>query len=239
MGSSRVREFSGSREELAMVVRHLIISQAHERERIARQLQESVGSPLAALKYRLEHGEASAQHWGLTNPQDLLRQAIVALQDALRDVHAIAMNVHPFSLNDLGVVSAVSWFCRNFAENHPSIEVHEAMVLRNSAIPQRLRAVVFRSVQDYLNGVASEPHPHCVELSLSQVAANLVLEIADADLSSEASAAVMRSPEQRLLILRTYAEVTGGDFSVVVGPSGAGTFARIQWALNAEEAIGS
>jgi signal transduction histidine kinase len=229
-----------SRNELEILSRQQIAAQENERKRIARELHDSVGQQLSAIKYSLERIEL-AQHARASESQlQLLRRAITGLQDVLEELRGIAMNLRPAVLDDLGAASAVSWFCREFAQSYPTLQLHEAVSVSDADVPERLGIAVFRSVQELLNNVAKHAQAHRVMVSLARMVDRLVLEVNDdgVGLGSVTPPTALRSG-RGIHNLRERAAMTGGQFTLSSGESGTGSHARIEWRLAAGESLRS
>jgi len=227
-----------SRNELAILSRQQIAAQENERKRIARELHDSVGQQLSAIKYSLERIEPSLQSRVPEAQLQLLRRAVTGLQDVLEELRGIAMNLRPPVLDDLGAASAVSWFCREFAQSYPALQLQESVSVSDADVPERLGIAVFRSVQELLNNVAKHAQAQRVMVSLSRRLDRLVLEVNDdgVGLGSTAQPAALRSG-RGIPNLRERAEMTGGQFTLASGESGSGSHARIEWRLAAAEAL--
>lgn len=219
-----------SRNELATLSRQLITAQEMERTRIARELHDSVGQQLGAIKYSLERVELSQQ--GTQAARPILQRAIGALQDAMEELRDIAMDLRPPVLDDLGAVSAVSWFCRQFALSYPTFHLSEHLSVVDSDVPQRLVTAVFRSMQELLNNVAKHSQARKVAVFLSRVGDQLILEVTDDGIGITASVANAPAKSGRgIRNLRERAEMTGGQLSLLTGERGDGTRARVEWQL--------
>jgi signal transduction histidine kinase len=232
------RALRSSRNELAALSHQLISAQETERKRIARELHDSVGQKLGAMKYGLERGAAEAgQHPRRYDSQPMLQRAIVSLQEAMEEIRGIIINLRPPVLDDLGAASAVAWFCREFAQSYPDLALREAVAVADADIPQRLSTAIFRSLQELLNNVAKHAQARHVVVSLTRSAEQIVLEVADDGVGLEASAAA--TPARSGLgmrNLRERAEMTGGQMRLQAGAAGVGTRARIEWQLAPSEA---
>jgi signal transduction histidine kinase len=230
-----------SRNELASLSRQQIAAQENERKRIARELHDSVGQQLSAIKYGLERVELAQQARMPEAQLQLLRRAVTGLQDTLDELRSIAMNLRPAVLDDLGAASAVSWFCREFAQSYPTLQLHEAVLVRDADVPERLGTAVFRSVQELLNNVAKHAQAHQVKVSLSRRVDRLVLEVNDdgVGLGPGGASAPALSSGRGIHNLRERAEMTGGQFTLSAAESGTGSHARIEWRLAAAEALKS
>jgi signal transduction histidine kinase len=227
-----------SRNELAILSRQQIAAQENERKRIARELHDSVGQQLSAIKYGLERIELAQQTRIPESQRQVLRRSITGLQDVLEELRSIAMNLRPAMLDDLGAASAVSWFCREFAQSYPTLQLQEAVSVRDADVPERLGTAVFRSVQELLNNVAKHAQAHKVMVSLSRRVDRLVLEVDDDGIGLGPGGATARAfgSGRGIHNLRERAEMTGGQFTLSSAESGTGSHARIEWRLAADEA---
>ncbi len=128
----------------------------------------------------------------------------------MEEIRGIAMNLRPAVLDDLGAASAVSWFCREFAQSYPNLALREAVAVLDADIPERLATSVFRSLQELLNNVAKHAQARNVVVSLARTVDQLVLEVTDDGVGLEASVsnASMRSG-RGMRNLRERAEMTG------------------------------
>jgi signal transduction histidine kinase len=225
-----------SRNELAILSRQLINAQETERKRIARELHDSVGQQLSAIKYGLERAAELVHQARALDLRSTLQRSVLALQEAMEETRGIAMNLRPAVLDDLGAASAVSWFCREFSQSYPDLTLREVVSVTDADIPERLATSVFRSLQELLNNVAKHAKAKHVFVSLTRSADQLVLEVTDDGVGLEASvsSASMRSG-RGMRNLRERAEMTGGHMRLQAGPAGVGTQARIEWQLGAGE----
>jgi signal transduction histidine kinase len=222
--------------ELARLSEELITAQEHERRRIAIELHDSVGQSLTAVKYSLERAMTMRERPGTGDSQTVLALAIDGVQQAAESIRAIAMNLRPSVLDDMGAASAIAWFCRKFAEVYPTIRVKSGLSAADAAIPDRLGTTVFRSAQELLNNVAKHSGATEVSVDLRRDGALLWLEVRDDGIGFPDNLGDgTRTGGHGIRNLRERAEMTGGQFSI--GPaSPGGTVARISWRLMKAEA---
>ncbi|MGH8135365.1 MAG: histidine kinase, partial [Steroidobacteraceae bacterium] len=98
--------------ELAALSAGLMNAQEQERKRISRELHDSVGQSLNALKYGLERAAELERQGHRSGTLDMLQKSIATIQETMNDIRSIALDLRPSVLDDLGAASAVSWFCR-------------------------------------------------------------------------------------------------------------------------------
>lgn len=225
-----------SSNELALLSEQLMNAQENERKRIARELHDTVGQALSAIKYGLERAEVLVRQGRFDDSRPALERAVAGVQSTIDEIRSIAMNLRPSLLDDLGAVSAVTWFCREFIESYPFIELAARINLDDSDIPRRLSTAVFRSVQELLNNVARHAKAQQVRVTLEGQGNLLVLEVSDDGIGFDPGDAVVPLRHGHgIRNVRERAEMTGGRFTVAPPPSGSGTLARIEWVLGADE----
>src|SRR6202007_3486418 len=108
----------------------------------------------AAINYGRERCAELLQQGRQQDPQPILQRAVTSLQEAMEEIRAIAMNLRPAVLDDLGAASAVSWFCREFAQSYPGLTLREAVAVVDADVPARLSTAGVRSLPELLNTVA-------------------------------------------------------------------------------------
>ena len=225
-----------SSSELALLSEQLMNAQENERKRIARELHDTVGQALSAIKYGLERTEVLARQGRMNDPLPALQRAVAGVQAIIDEIRSIAMNLRPSMLDDLGAVSAVTWFCREFIDTYPFIELAARIDLDDGDIPQRLCTAVFRSVQELLNNVARHAQAHHARVTLDMQADLLVLEVSDDGTGFDPNDTVVSLRHGHgIRNVRERAEMTGGRFTLAPPAAGGGTVARIEWTLGADE----
>jgi signal transduction histidine kinase len=219
-----------SRNELMALSEQLIGAQEHERKRIAVELHDSVGQSLSAVKYTLERGVELLHKHKRGEAEPVFQLAVKRIQETAEGIRSIAMNLRPKLLDDLGAASAVQWFCRDFADIYPAIEVSAELTVRDGEVPDRLATVVYRCVQELMNNVAKHAGARHVVVKLAREDGALVLEVRDNGVGVEHASAASRRHGSGLRNLRERAQMTGGQFTVTGAP-GSGTLAQLTWPL--------
>lgn len=221
--------------ELAVLTEQLMNAQENERKRIACELHDTVGQALSAIKYGLERAEVLARQGRMNDPRPALERAIHSVQTVIDEIRSIAMNLRPSVLDDLGAASAVTWFCREFIETYPFIDLSARVDLDDGDIPPRLATAVFRSVQELLNNVARHAQAHHARVLLEARDEQLLLEVGDDGIGFDPGDTVVPLRHGHgIRNVRERAEMTGGRFTLAPAPGG-GTLARVEWTLAADE----
>src|SRR5678809_1252529 len=94
-----------------MFSRQLIEAQEDERRRISRELHDQIGQILTAVKMNLY---AMHQFCKTTEAGSYVRDNIEAVDEALRLVRDLSIELRPPLLDDLGLVTALRWYIDRF-----------------------------------------------------------------------------------------------------------------------------
>ena len=206
---------------------------AHEEERklIALELHDSIGQRLTAIKYRLE---GSIQELGRENVKvgmESLESIIPIVQESIEEVRTIQRNLRPSIVDDLGIVPTISWFCREFGTTYPGIRVEERIDIHEKDVPDSLKIIIFRIIQEALNNVAKHSRANLVRVSLTRADGKIELTINDNGVGFNVRRVHSRRKFGRslgLISMKERAELSNGAFSIRSG-RGEGTTLKASW----------
>jgi PAS domain S-box-containing protein len=212
-------ELALHRENLRSLASELALTEERERRRLAEFLHDEISQPLALAKIKL----ASLQG-NLSDPcliqqaeevQELLGQAIHLTRNLTSE---LSLPV----LHENGLVEAVEWLAEQFQEKY-GISV---CVNRNTepmdALPEGVRVLLFRSVNELLTNVGKHAQARRAEISFWQDNDYLYLEIADNGIGFDVSSFPTRGRGFGLFSVRERLRHLGGVLKVNSAP-GQGT----------------
>ena len=101
------------------------------------------------------------------------------LKQASEEVRTIVMNLRPSILDDLGIIATINWFCRQFMEIYNDIEIEKTIEIKEKQIPDHLKTIIYRVLQEAMNNIAKHSNAHRVELSLLQKGNQVQLIVKD------------------------------------------------------------
>jgi PAS domain S-box-containing protein len=145
--------------------RKIINVQEQERQRVARDLHDSVNQLLSTAKYRL--GSLASRQRGPNGIKDLQLVHSV-IEKALAEVRTISRNLRPSELDDLGLVAAMRSLIREFRER-TGINArfsHDPPECRVN-IPKEVELTIYRIAQEALNNVEKHSNASHLMASLS------------------------------------------------------------------------
>lgn len=151
----------------------ILTLQDDERRRIARELHDSLGQYLAALKMNLDllsplHGDQAER----------VAACIQLVEKCLTETRTISHLLHPPLLDEVGFGSAVQWYVEGFAQRS-GIKVTLDLPAQPSRLHRDLEIVLFRAVQEALTNVHRHSGGSEVDIQLRTDANHVRLQISD------------------------------------------------------------
>jgi signal transduction histidine kinase len=207
-------ELNESREELRLLASQLLRAQEDERKRIAREMHDSIGSSLSAVKFCLEN--AAAQLTG--NPE--VRESFItlsrAMDQAIDESRRIMTDLRPSLLDDFGIIATIGWFCRRFESIYTDITVEKDIRLEESQVPENLKIIIFRVIQEAMNNSAKHSRARKISLDLSLEDGCITLRVSDDGVGFDRAAVVSKGEGAKfgLTSMRERAELSGGEFEI-------------------------
>ncbi len=113
-----------SEKQLKHLSSQLLTAQENERRRISRELHDGVGQTLSALKFSLER-KLSEMKGGVPPPGITLEEILPMLQEGIAEVRRLSSDLRPSMLDDLGILSTIDWFCRQFQTIYTNIRIEK------------------------------------------------------------------------------------------------------------------
>jgi len=220
-----------SEKKLRYLSTELMTAQEKERKRIAGELHDSIAASLSAIKLSIEKIPGRMEQDERT--QGGLRDLISQVQQVIEETRRIMSDLRPSMLDDLGIVPAINWFCREFQKIYSSISIEKKIDIEENAVPDSLRTPIFRICQEALNNVAKHSKATFVNLSLQKFDKRIELSIQDNGKgfnSEENSGAEHSRKGLGLVSMRERAEFSGGSFSIE-STRGKGTVICVWWPL--------
>ncbi|HXJ15125.1 MAG TPA: PAS domain S-box protein, partial [Candidatus Limnocylindrales bacterium] len=140
-----------SEKSLRQLSFRLLQTQDEERRRVGRDLHDSVGQYLAALKMRLDSLQSSAKRNQRVKISALAECAQLAEQ-AITEVRTLSHLLFPPLLEELGLKSAIPWYLEGFA-TRSGIKTTVEIAPDFDRVAPELELAVFRVLQESLTNV--------------------------------------------------------------------------------------
>jgi PAS domain S-box-containing protein len=163
-------------DELRRLSVRLMTTQDQERRRIARDLHDGLGQELAVAKMVLD----KAAYQKSTQPAEpAWSQASSIIERAIQQVRTMSHLLHPPLLDEVGLLSALSWYVDGFRERSG---IETSLAVQPQDFPRltpEVETAVFRMVQEALTNVFRHSEAHKVWINLTQTDGVMVVAVRD------------------------------------------------------------
>lgn len=220
-----------SENQLKTLASQLLRAQEDERKRIARELHDSIGSSLSAVKFCIENAVQQIKT-GSGGPE-LLTHLSSVVEYSIEESRRIMTDLRPSILDDLGIIVTIGWFCRRYRSLYSDIYVEELVDVEEAEIPEPLKIIIFRIIQEAMNNAAKYSRASKITLSLTRDSGRINLRIEDDGVGFDLCAAVSRCDSTGglgLTSMKERTELSGGWFEIKTAP-GAGARIMASWEL--------
>ena len=228
MAEEALRE---SEKELRLLSGQLLTAQEQERGRIARELHDGIGQSLSAIKFRIEDALGQLSKDVAESSVNSLNSLIPLIQSTVEEVRRITMDLRPATLDDLGILATIAWFCREFQETYTNVRIQKEIGLGETDIPESLNTVIYRVLQEALNNVAKHSGADSVTIFLTKRNGTIELTIEDNGRGFVLKEALDIDGSKRgfgLGSMKERIELSGGSFSLE-SVRRQGTTIRASW----------
>jgi PAS domain S-box-containing protein len=221
-----------SEDQLRALSAKLLSAHEEERKLVAQDIHDSLGSSLAAVKFRLEE-KLDAMAGNRPSAGMPLEEIVSMVKETIKEARRISSNLRPSVLDTMGILPTIHWLCREFREAHRGLRLEESLDIDEAQIPESLKTSMFRILQEALHNVAKHGRADSVCLSLSKRKGGIQLSIEDNGEGFDLRDVIARPAPTKgmgLSNMRERAELSGGSFSIM-SSKGRGTTIRVSWPL--------
>ena len=205
-------------DQLRHLSHRILQAQEEERKRISRELHDEITQTLVGINVHLETLVRDAQ-----GHPDGFKQKIARTQrlveKSVHIVHQFARELRPTALDDLGLISTLHSFLKEFTKR-TGIRVGFKAFAAVDQLESASRIVLYRVVQSALTNVAQHAQASRVTVSLRELPGAVRLEIADNGKSFDVEPVMRVTRHKRLglISMRERLEMVGGSFAVKSAP---------------------
>lgn len=223
-----------AQDDLRRLWRQMIQGRDEERRRMARELHESAGQSLAALKMSLSRlHELLPKNKRLL--QTLWRSSVELADAAVREVRTVSYLMHPPLLDEAGLGPALRWYARGFTERSKvvvTVDIAEDF----GRASQEVETTVFRVVQEALTNVHRYLGSAMARIRVWRESGRLLAEVRDEGcgltLAAPTATGAHAPPGVGIAGMRERVQHLNGAFEMESMP-GRGTIVRVTLPLNA------
>jgi signal transduction histidine kinase len=159
-----VRVHQKTEEKLRELSLSVLRIQDEERRRVARDLHDTVGQTLTALKITLSTLENAAARYPQT--ADFFTELNGLADQALREIRTTSYLLHPPLLDESGFAAAAAWYVDGFNKRSP-IQVR-LQLPDGVRLPGSVEIVLFRVLQESLTNITKHAGSATVDVALQR-----------------------------------------------------------------------
>ena len=156
-----------------LIIRAIIDTQEKERQRLAKDLHDSLTQQLSAIKLYISSMADAVKN---KMQKEILVKSNDALTEVITDMRNICFNLMPKTLETFGLIKAVREFCNHFLY-HRKIQftVHEKT--RLPVFSSALAIDLYRVIQEFITNAIRHGHASkiCISFSYSKKILNVLL----------------------------------------------------------------
>lgn len=160
------------------------VLQAHEEERyrVSRDLHDVTSQKLTLLKINLESLRSELAFLCKPQPQltlleEMLEESMTLCQDTMRQVRALAHQLRPSILEDMGLNQALKSLCQEFSRNSSLMVVYSGVEIEH--LPHTAVTSLYRIVQEGLTNVFKHAQARQACVTLKKSNEGVYLQIQD------------------------------------------------------------
>jgi PAS domain S-box-containing protein len=172
-------EVRESEQRLRSLSSQLLTAQENERKQIARDLHDGIGQMLSAIKFKIEDTLQKKGKGRAKLMAEDIHTLIPMIRGSIEEVRKIQMDLRPSTLDDLGIVATIGWFCREFQKIYSTIHIEKQLDVQENEIAARLKTVAYRILQEAMNNIAKHSKANLIRLALRKNGREVELAIED------------------------------------------------------------
>ncbi|MBC8466333.1 MAG: GAF domain-containing protein [Deltaproteobacteria bacterium] len=222
-----------SENELRRLSSKLLTAHEEESKRIGQELHDGLAQTLSAVKIWVENAIIQLGQKDSVEATKSLESVVPLARGAVEEVRRISKNLRPSSLDDLGVLATISWSCQEFCTLYAGIEIEEQIEIEEDQVPESLKIVIYRVLQEALNNIAKHSGASLVRISLKATGGMIEMIIGDNGEGFEMGYILSDQRSDRGLGIASMKERTelSGGFFLIESRKGVGTTVRASWPL--------
>lgn len=214
----QIAERRRAEKELRRLSNRLVEVQESERRSIARELHDEIGQLLTGLKLVIE----MAPKVSANQLAGQYQQAQMLVNELMRRVRDLSLDLRPAMLDDLGLLHALLWHFEHYT-SQTAIRVSLAHTgIEGNRFRPEIETAAYRIVQEALTNVARYASVDEAKVSVSADVENLSLQIADKGKGFQVLAALEAGDSSGLAGMRERARLLGGKL-MIESLAGTGT----------------
>ena len=218
------KEVRTGREQLQSLSRRLVEMQEAERAHVARELHDETGQALSGMLLSLSLLEQEADQ--PKEVKERVGELLVLVDDMLENLHRLAMNLRPATLDHLGLLPALEQYIETFKEQYGIETQFEVVNLGSDRLPPEMETALYRIVQESLTNIVRHAQATRIDVLVAR-RDNQVVTIVEDNGGGFDPESAMQASRLGLLGMRERAEMLNGRL-VIESVPGSGTTVLVE-----------
>ena len=230
----RTAELAKANEALRHLSSRLLSTQEEERRRIAGEIHDTLGACLNAIRFKVEDSLQKKETAFEGKASESFTSVLPLVQEGIEECRRMQQDLRPSILDDLGLLATLPWFSRRFQTIYSTIRIEQEIDITEDELPDALKIVIYRVLQEAMNNIAKHSRAESVHLSLRKGNGRIELTIRDNGQGFDLEKIGSQESTKRglgLTSMRERVELSGGSFGVE-SAEGKGTVIRASWPLS-------
>ncbi|MBI5604223.1 MAG: HAMP domain-containing protein [Deltaproteobacteria bacterium] len=224
-----------SEEELRYLSSQILVAQEKERREIAEDLHDNTWQILNTIKIDVDQLLSPKTADDPMIARQTGKRIVSNIREAIERVRTMQGDLWPPVMGDIGLLATINWYGREFGNNHAGMTIEKQLDVMEEDVPERLKIVIYRVLQEALKNAAQHSGAGSVLLSLKKDRAGRIeFTVTDNGKGFDLEQILFRARSWAgfgLIGMKERVEHAGGIFDIRSG-EGIGTTIRASWPLN-------
>ena len=210
------KDISIQKKTQNIVLKAIIETEEKERIRFAKDIHDSIGQQLSAIKFYIGASAAAVED---PKQKSILLKANIALVDVQADMRNICFNIMPKSLEIFGLIRAVKELCsKGELLDHIKIAIKETGDFPRLPVQQEF--ALFRIIQEFINNALKHSHADTLKINFKSRKRSVIISLTDNGIGFDP--AKLRNTGMGLNNVRSRIRAYNGEVDIISQP-GKGT----------------
>lgn len=165
-----------SQEEIKRISTKSVLIQEEEKKRVARELHDSLGQTLTAIRIELERLEPRAEKE--SDVEKILSKCKRLSDEAINELRAVVESMRPPILDCIGLDGAINKLAEGLSQRMEA-EIKKQINLNGAQIPPAVEVACYRIMQEALTNVMKHSKASDVEIKAEVKDGHLIMQVSD------------------------------------------------------------
>lgn len=157
-----IKDISKQKQTEKIILKTIVSTQEDERKRFAKDIHDSLGQQLSAIKFYIGTTVATSTD---ENQKKILTKANDALLNTLLEMRNICFNLMPKTLENYGLAVSIKELC-NQVEINKKLKLNLQVKVDFPLLNKQLEIAIFRIVQEFINNALKHSKANLITIQL-------------------------------------------------------------------------